>query len=93
MSGAAASRATCAGDFGFLTAALVFAAALAATIGAIRAISYAVWLGMPLVAALALQLIARLSIQRLVPRLALTLALTPMVLSAGAVAYCRRRSG
>jgi hypothetical protein len=72
-------------DFGFLAAVLVFVAAAAMTVVAIRAYSYAMWLGMPLVAVLALRLFAALRLKRLVPRLAASLALTPMVLSAGAI--------
>ncbi len=72
-------------DFGFLTAVLVFVVAAAMTVVAIRAYSYAMWLGMPLVAVLALRLFAALRLKRLVPRLAAGLALTPMVLSAGAI--------
>jgi len=73
-------------NFGFLTAALTFAAAAATTVIAIRGYSYAIWLGMPLVAVLALRLFAAFDIRQLVPRLAAALVLTPMALSAGAIA-------
>jgi hypothetical protein len=73
-------------EFGFLAAALVFAAAAAMTVAAIRAYSYAMWLGMPLVAMLALRLFAALRLKSLGTRLAAGLALTPMALSAGAIA-------
>ena len=73
-------------DFGFLAAAMVFFSAAATTIGAIRGFSYAIWLGMPLVAVLALRLIVAFEIKRLVPRLATALVLTPMVVSSAAIA-------
>ena len=40
-------------DFGLLTASFVFLAAAATTVAAIRGYSYAIWLGMPLVAGMA----------------------------------------
>ena len=52
---------------------------------AIRGYSYAMWLGMPLVAAAALRLFAALKLKTLVARLAAGLLLTPMVVSAGAI--------
>jgi hypothetical protein len=73
-------------DFAFLTAALAFVAAAATTVLAIRAYSYAMWLGMPLVAVLALRLFAVFRIRRFIPRLAVALALTPMALSSAAIA-------
>ena len=72
-------------DFGFLVAAAAFAVAVVMTIAAIRSATYATWLGMPLVAAFALQLFAVLHLQRLVPRFALGVMLTPAALSLGAV--------
>jgi hypothetical protein len=72
-------------DFGFLTAVLMFFAAAATTAVAIRGFSYAIWLGMPVVAMLALRLIVAFQIKRLVPRLAIALVLTPMALSAAAI--------
>jgi hypothetical protein len=72
-------------DFGFLAAALVFAVAAVTTMVAIRAFSYAIWLGMPLVAVLGLRLFAVLKLQGLAARLVVGLALTPMALSAGAI--------
>ena len=58
-------------DFGFLAAAFVFLAAAATMVAAIRGYSYAMWLGMPLVAALALKFFEALRIERFVPRLGL----------------------
>jgi hypothetical protein len=74
-------------DFGFLTAAFVFAAAAAMTVFVIRGYSYAMWLGMPLVAMLALRVFAALRLKSLMTRVAAGLALTPLALSAGAIAF------
>jgi hypothetical protein len=72
-------------DFGVLTASAAFLVAFLTTLAAVKAYSYATWLGMPLVAALALRLFAVLHVQRLIPRVALSLLLTPAVLSVGAL--------
>ncbi|MBV8838026.1 MAG: hypothetical protein JO000_15940 [Alphaproteobacteria bacterium] len=72
-------------DFAALTASAAFAVAFLTTLAAVKAYSYATWLGMPLVAALALHLFAALHVQRLIPRVALSLLLTPAVLSVGAL--------
>ena len=72
-------------DFGFLTAALVFVAAVATAVFAIRAYSYAMWLGMPLVAALGLRLFAALHLKSFAARVAVGLAMTPLALSSGAI--------
>lgn len=72
-------------DFGFLTAALVLVVAVATTVLAIRAFSYAMWLGMPLVAALGLRLFEAMKLKTLPARLAAGLALTPLALSSGAI--------
>jgi hypothetical protein len=72
-------------DFGYVAAAIVFVVATAATVVAIRAGSYAIWLGMPLVAALALRLFALLRLKTVAGRIAAALALTPMALSSGAI--------
>lgn len=73
------------GDFGFLTAAFALVLAVITTIVAIRGYSYAMWLGMPLVAALALRLFDALKLRTLPARFAAALLLTPMVLSSGAI--------
>lgn len=71
---------------GFQVASLAFICAAAATVAAIRGYFYAVWLGMPLVAALVVLRLFRIwRIERLVPRTGVALLFTPMVLSAGAV--------
>lgn len=72
-------------DFGALTACAAFVVAFLTTLAAVKAYSYATWLGMPLVAALALRLFAMLHVRRLIPRVALSLLLTPAVLSVGAL--------
>jgi hypothetical protein len=72
-------------DFGFLAAAAVFLVAAGTTVAAIRGYSYAIWLGMPLVAALAPWLFAALKLKSLPARLATGLLLTPMALSSGAI--------
>jgi len=72
-------------DFGFLAAALAFVIAAVTTVAAIRGYSYAIWLGMPLVAAAALRLFAALKLQSLPARFAAGLLLTPMALSSGAI--------
>ena len=82
---ALATQVTARRDFGFLTAAAVFLMAALTTLVAIRSYSYAMWLGMPLVAAAALQLFAALKLRTLPARLVAGLMLTPMALSAGAI--------
>lgn len=72
-------------DFGFLAASLVFIVAVAMMIVVIRAFSYAVWFGMPLVAVLGLRLFEAMGLKSLSGRLAAGLALTPLVLSSGAI--------
>jgi hypothetical protein len=73
------------GNSGFQVASLAFVCAVAATVAAIRGYPYAIWLGMPLVAALVLRLYRVGQIERLVPRIGLAAVFAPMVLSAGAV--------
>jgi hypothetical protein len=72
-------------DMGSLAAAAAFLIAVAVTFGAIRGYSYAIWLGMPMVAAMALRLFAALRLKTFVARLAAALALTPLALSSGAI--------
>ena len=50
-------------DVGFLAAAAVFLTAVAVTLGAIRGFSYAIWLGMPIVAAMSLRMFAALGLE------------------------------
>jgi hypothetical protein len=72
-------------DIGFLAAAAVFLMAIAVTVGAIRGYSYAIWLGMPIVATMALRLFAVLGVKTLAARAFVALLLTPMALSSGAI--------
>ena len=72
-------------DAGVLTAAAVFAIAVVVMLGAIRGYSYAIWFGMPMVAAMALRLFAVLRMTTLVGRTFAALLLTPMALSSGAI--------
>jgi lysylphosphatidylglycerol synthetase-like protein (DUF2156 family) len=72
-------------DFAHLAATAVLIVAFLTTLAAVKAYSYATWLGMPLVAAFALQLFGMLRVDSVVPRFALSLLLTPAVLSVGAL--------
>ena len=71
-------------DFGYLAATAAFVSAFVTTLAAIKAYSYATWLGMPLVAAFAVHLFAALRLHSLLPRFAVGLMLTPTVLTLGA---------
>lgn len=71
-------------DFGFLVAAAAFTVAAVMTVAVIRSATYATWLAMPLVAALALHLFALLRLRTVTQRLALGIFLTPAVFSFGA---------
>jgi hypothetical protein len=72
-------------DFGFLAAAAVFLVAAGTTIAAVRGYSYAMWLGMPLVAAVAPRLFTALRLRTLPARLAAAMMLTPMAVSVCAI--------
>jgi hypothetical protein len=72
-------------DFGFLIAAATFVLSVVTLLGAIRAYSYAIWLGLPLVGAAAIQIFAALKINGLVPRFFLALLLTPAAVTWGAI--------
>jgi len=76
-------------EFGFLTASAALLLAVAVMFVAIKGYAYAMWLAMPLVAAMALRLFDLLRLHSLVLRLAAALLLTPMVLSAGAVSIAQ----
>lgn len=82
---ALARQRTLRSDFGFLGAAAVFMIAAVTMVAAIRGYSYAMWFGMPLVAAAAVSMFAALGVQRLVPRVALAALLTPLAVSSGAI--------
>ena len=72
-------------DFAFLVVAASLVVAIVITIATIRTFSYAMWLGMPVVAAAALRLFAVLRIETLPARVFATLMLTPLVVSSGAI--------
>jgi hypothetical protein len=72
-------------SFGGIVAALVALAAAASLVAAIRNYSYAIWCGLPLVAALAVQLFNLMKLQTLVPRFLAALLLTPTALTLGAI--------
>jgi hypothetical protein len=72
-------------DFAFLATSAAFVLACATTLAAIKTFSYAMWLGMPLVAALALRLFAALQLRSLAIRFAAALLMTPAALSAGVI--------
>ena len=76
-------------DFGFLAAASVFLVAAGTMLVLTRAYSYAIWLGMPLVAVAALRVFAMFELKTLPVRLLAGLLLTPLVLSFGATAIAR----
>jgi hypothetical protein len=73
-------------DFSFWLAAAELLAACALMVGAAKMSMYAIWLGMPLVAALALRVFAWLRLANLAARAFAALLLTPALLSAGAIA-------
>jgi hypothetical protein len=73
-------------DVGFLVSAGALAVACALTLGVGKMCMYAIWLGMPLVAAASLRLFARLRLENLAARAFAGMLLTPAVLSAGAIA-------
>ncbi|HVY00544.1 MAG TPA: hypothetical protein VHA55_12230 [Pseudorhodoplanes sp.] len=73
------------GDFGVLAACAAFLVAALMTVLAIRAFSYAIWLGMPLVAAAGLKLFALMRLRSIGGRVFGSLLLTPLALSSGAI--------
>jgi hypothetical protein len=72
-------------DFGFLTAASAFLLALAIMIAVNKYYAYALWLGAPLVAAAALSLLDRLRLKSLVTRFVVTMLVTPLSVTMGAM--------
>lgn len=72
-------------DFGFLVAAAALLLADATMVAAVKGYSYAMWLGMPIMAALAIRLFEFFRLDSLVPRFVAGMLLTPMVLSVGAI--------
>src|SRR6185437_6141004 len=80
-------------DAGFLTAIGVFLIAVAVTFGAIRGFSYAIWFGMPMVAAMTLRLFAALNLVSVVARTCAALMLTPLVISSSAITVVHAAGG
>lgn len=72
-------------NFAFLVAASSLLLAFALMFVAIKVYSYAMWLGMPLVAVLALDLCAAFKFNTLLARFVVVMLLTPKLLSAGAI--------
>jgi len=72
-------------DFGFLTTAAAFLLACAATVGVIKFYTYAVWLGVPLVAVAAHYVFGWLRLRSIVPRFAVALLVTPAATTLGAI--------
>jgi hypothetical protein len=73
-------------DSGFVIAAAAFIAAGAMMIAAVRALPYALWFGMPLIAAALLRLFERLRLATSCVQLMVALPFTPAVLSFGMIA-------
>ena len=73
-------------DFGFLLTAATVLVACALTVSVAKMSMYAMWLGMPLVAAFALRVFACLRLENLAARAFAAMLLTPAVLSAFAIA-------
>ena len=72
-------------DFGFLVAAAALIVAIAATFGAEKVYSYAMWFAMPVVAALAARLIASPGWRAGLARLGAAFVLTPISVTAAAI--------
>jgi hypothetical protein len=72
-------------DFAFFASAGAFVLASITMIAAIRAYSYAMWLGMPLAAVATLRVFALLHLRTAVAQFAAALLLTPFALSSGAI--------
>jgi hypothetical protein len=72
-------------DFGFLVAAAAFLLACVATVGVIKYYSYAVWLGVPLVAVAAHYIFGWLKLKSIVPQFIVALLVTPMAATLGAM--------
>jgi hypothetical protein len=73
-------------DFGFRVAAAAFVVSVAATFGAVKVYSYAMWFATPVVAALAARLIASPGWRAGLARLAAAFVLAPTIVTAAAFA-------
>jgi hypothetical protein len=76
-------------DFGFLLAGATFLLSVAGMVAAIRVYSYAIWLGLPFVAAAMVQVFASLRITSIVPRFFAALLLTPTAITVGSIAIAQ----
>jgi hypothetical protein len=72
-------------DFGFLTTAAAFLLACVAMVAVIKFYSYAVWLGVPLVAVAAHYVFGWVKLRSIVPQFAASLLVTPAVVTLGAM--------
>jgi hypothetical protein len=72
-------------DFGFLIAAACFSLACITTVEVIKFYSYAVWLGVPLVAVAAHLVFGWLKLTRIVPQFAAALLVTPAAFTLGVI--------
>jgi hypothetical protein len=73
-------------DFGFLTAVASFLLACAAMVAVMKFYTYALWLGVPLVAVGAHYAFGWLKLKSLVPQFVVALLLTPVTVTFGAIA-------
>jgi hypothetical protein len=73
-------------DAGFLTAVAAFLLACAATVAVTKFYTYALWLGVPLVAVAATYAFGWLKLERLVPQFVAALLLTPVTVTFSAMA-------
>jgi hypothetical protein len=80
-------------DFGFLLAVAACLLSVAATFGAMKIYAYAMWFGMPPVAALACRLTASSGLRASVIRVAAIVALTPTVATTAALAIALAAAG
>ncbi len=73
-------------DAGFLTAAAALLLAIATTLATIKGAPYAIWFGIPLMAAFAVHLFALLRLESLLARFAVVMLLTPTAAGSAVVA-------
>jgi hypothetical protein len=72
-------------DFGFLAPVAAFLLGIAMTLPMIRSFSYAVWFGLPLLAAAAAALFLRIRLETLLAKTLIAFLLTPSLISAAAI--------
>jgi hypothetical protein len=73
------------GDFGFLAPLSAFLLGIAMTLPMIRSFSYAVWFGLPLLAAAAAHLFSLVRLETLLAKTLIAFLLTPSLISAAAI--------